>query len=192
MDDERRRAFVEASGYLVAVVRQLPDDAWERPALGSWSVRELVAHANRAHTTVGEYLTDPRPPEPPGSEYFLPEAIAERGRQAVTALGDDPAAVVAADAAGTVALVEATPLDATLGSPMGTMPLGEYLPSRVAELVVHGLDLAAATGVEAVPPPAALAEALAFVARRAARGDGVAVLRAMTGRGDLPAGYSVY
>ncbi|MHB1775774.1 MAG: maleylpyruvate isomerase family mycothiol-dependent enzyme [Acidimicrobiales bacterium] len=192
MDDERRRTFVEASGYLVAVVGQVPGDAWDRPGLGSWSVRELVAHANRAHTTVEEYLTEPRPPEPPGSDYFLPEAIAERGRQAVAALGDDPAAAVAADAARVVALVGATPLDATLGSPMGTMPLGQYLPSRVAELVVHGLDLAAATGVDVAPPPAALAGALAFVGRRAARRDGVAVLRAMTGRGDLPAGYSVY
>lgn len=192
MDDERRRAFVEASGYLVAVVGQLPGDAWDRPALGSWSVRELVAHANRAHTTVEEYLTDPRPPEPAGSDYFLPEAIAERGRLAVAALGDDPAAAVAADAARVVTLVEATPLDATLGSPVGTMPLGEYLPSRVAELVVHGLDLAGAAGLDAAPPPAALAEALAFVARRAAGRDGVAVVRAMTGRGDLPAGYSVY
>ncbi|MHB1585380.1 MAG: maleylpyruvate isomerase N-terminal domain-containing protein, partial [Acidimicrobiales bacterium] len=137
MDDERRRTFVEASGYLVAVVGQVPGDAWDRPGLGSWSVRELVAHANRAHTTVEEYLTEPRPPEPPGSDYFLPEAIAERGRQAVAALGDDPAAAVAADAARVVALVGATPLDATLGSPMGTMPLGQYLPSRVAELVVH-------------------------------------------------------
>lgn len=174
------------------VVRRVPADGWEKPGLGTWTVRELAGHANRAHTTVEEYLRDPRPPEPPDSGYFRPEAIAERGRQAVASLGDDPAAAVAADSARAVALVEATPLDAALGSPMGTTTLGGYLPSRVAELAIHGLDLARATGGDLLPPPSVLEEALVFVARRAAGHQGAAVLRALTGRGQLPAGYSVY
>lgn len=192
LDEQLRQTYAEASRYLVEVVRRVPADRWEGPGLGSWTVRELVGHANRAHTTVEEYLRDPRPPEPPDSEYFRPEAIAERGRQAVASLGDDPASAVAADSARVVALVEATPLDAILGSPMGTMALREYLPSRVAELAIHGLDLTGATGADLPPPRSVLEEALAFVARRAAGRQGEAVLRALTGRGELPAGYSVY
>lgn len=192
MDDRCRNAFAEASRYFVEVVRRVPPDGWVKPGLGSWSVRELAGHANRAHTTVEEYLQHPRPPEPPDSAYFSSEMIAERGRQAVAALGDDPAAAIAADSARVLALVEATPLDATLGSPMGTMTLAEYLPSRVAELAVHGLDVLRATGGDLLPPPMVLEEALAFAGRRAARREGVAVLLALTGRGGLRPGYSIY
>lgn len=192
MDDGLAGTFAEASRFLADVVGQVPDEAWEAPGLGSWNVRELVAHANRAQTTVEEYLLSPRAPEPPGSTYFSQQAIAERARQAVAALGADPAASVAATSDRVVALVGRTPLDATVSGPAGTVSLQGYLPSRIAELTIHGLDVLAAIGAEGAPPPGALAESLAFVGRASARHHGVAVLRALTGRGDLPPGFSVY
>jgi hypothetical protein len=154
---------------------------------------ELVAHANRAHTTLEEYLLRPQPPQAPGSAYFSQEAIEARGRQAVAALGDDPKAAVAAASARCTALVGATPGQATIGSPAGTMSLAAYLPSRVAELSIHGLDIARACRAEVAAPPDALVESLRFLTGRAAqRGDGELILLAMSGRSQLPAGFSVY
>ena len=72
--------FEAASQFLVQVVQAVPETAWDVPGLGTWSVVQLVAHANRAHTTIEDYLARPQRPEPPGSSYFTPEAIAARGR----------------------------------------------------------------------------------------------------------------
>ena len=193
MDDALAAAFTDASGFLVEAARLVPDDGWDQPGIGTWTRRELAGHANRSHVLLAEYLLRPQPPEPPGSPYFSAEAIAARGREAVAALGADPAAAIADASASAIALVGATSPDAVLGSPAGTMTLRRYLPSRIAELTIHGLDIAAAVDAGLAPPPAAVQESLAFVAAIAARrGEPVAVLRALTGRGQLPDGYSVY
>jgi uncharacterized protein (TIGR03083 family) len=193
VDDALAAAFADASGFLVEAVRLVPDGSWDEPGLGTWTRRELAGHANRSHALLAEYLRRPQPPQPPGSPYFSAAAIAARGRDAVAALGVDPAAAVAAASASAIALVGATPPDAVLGSPAGTMTLARYLPSRIAELTIHALDLAGALGAGLDPPPAALRESLAFVAALAARRDQpAAVLLALTGRRQLSAGYSVY
>lgn len=185
-------AFGDAAGFLVQAVRLVPETGWDSPGLGVWTVRELVAHANRGQTTVEEYLLRPRQPEPPDSGYFSAEAITARAREALSALGDDPAAAVASTASRVTALVESSPPDATIGSPAGTMTLVQYLPSRIAELTIHAIDVVRAVGAGLAPPATALQEAFAFVARRAALRSGPEVLLALTGRGPLPTGYSVY
>jgi len=192
MDDVSVTAFREASGFLVEVVRLVPDQGWDAPGLGDWSVHELVAHANRGHTTLEEYLLRPQQPQPPGSTYFSDEAIAARGREAVRALGDDPARAVAAASAAVLALIEKSPPEATIGSPAGTMTLAQFLPSRTAELTIHGLDISRAIGADVPAPRTALRESLVYVAQRAAGKSGQDVLLALSGRGPLPAGYSVY
>ena len=184
--------FVEASRFLVAVTGTVPRDRWDGPGLGEWSLRELAAHADRGQTTVVEYLLHPREPEPPDSDYFTEENVAARAREAVAALGDDPAAAIDASSRRAVELLERTPSDAVVGGPAGTMPLALYLPSRTAELTIHGLDIARALGVEVTPPPRALRESLLFVAHRASSRSGEEVLLALTGRGRLPDGYSAY
>lgn len=192
MDDESVTAFRDASGFLVETVRAVPDSAWDAPGLGNWNVRELVAHANRGHTTLEEYLLRPQRPQPPGSPYFSDEAIAARGREAVRALGDDPAGAVAGTSTAVIALIEQSPPDAKIGSPAGTMTLAQFLPSRTAELTIHALDIARAVSADLTAPPSALRESLVFVAQRAAGRSGQDVLLALSGRGPLPAGYSVY
>jgi uncharacterized protein (TIGR03083 family) len=192
MDDESVTAFRDASGFLVETVRAVPDSAWDAPGLGNWSVRELVAHANRGHTTLEEYLLRPQRPQPPGSPYFSDEAIAARGREAVRALGDDPAGAVAVTSTAVIALIEQSPPDAKIGSPAGTMTLAQFLPSRTAELTIHALDIARAVSADLTAPPSALRESLVFVAQRAAGRSGQDVLLALSGRAALPAGYSVY
>ena len=139
-------AFGLASRFFAEAVGLVPAPAWQQGGLGDWDLLELVAHGNRAHTTLEEYLLRPRPPEPAGSSYFSDEAVAARGREAVAALGTDPVRAVVAASERAIALVERTPANATVGSPAGTMALGAYLPSRIAELTVHGLDVSRRPG----------------------------------------------
>src|SRR5215471_9172661 len=109
MDNGSVTAYRDASRFLVEAVRAVPDSGWDAPGLGDWNVRELVGHANRGHTTVADYLVRPQQPEPPGSTYFSDEAIAARGREAVRALGADPASAVAAASTAVVELIEQSP-----------------------------------------------------------------------------------
>ena len=72
------------------------------------------------------------------------------------------------------------------------MHLEQYLVTRIFELVVHGLDIAAATGQPYEPPAPALAESLRLAVDVAVlRGQGVDLLLALTGRRALPEGFSV-
>lgn len=192
MEGTRVEAFADASGFIVAIARLTPESAWSAPGLGSWSVLELLAHTNRAHTTIEEYLLHPQPPATSDSGYFSAESIAQRGRVAVDALGNDPAAAIAAASTRALSIVDSTPADSTLGSPMGTTTLAGYLPSRTAELTIHGLDLVRSLHLDVVAPVSALRESLQFVAARCASREPESVLLALTGRVELPSGYSVY
>jgi len=185
--------YEAASAFFVQATQAVPDNAWASVGLGDWTVLDLVAHGNRAHTTVEEYLLSPQPPVGPGSDYFSNARISERAREAVLALGDDPKGIVVSTAARVIALVRSTPADAVLGSPARTVTLAEYLPSRIAELTVHGLDLTSALGTEIAVPQAVLLESLRFVAVPLVKqGKGELALLALSGRTQLPPGFSAY
>jgi uncharacterized protein (TIGR03083 family) len=200
-----RQRFRDAAGAFVDVLAAVSEEGWTEPGLGVWSVRDLAGHTSRALVTVENYLdpatTADEPALSDAVDYFRAaasgladaDAIAERGRQAGAALGDDPHATVAALAERVLALVDSSPDDALVTSPMGTITLVAYLPTRTFELAVHTLDLAAATGL-AVPAALAapmraslhLAADLADVRRSTAD-----VLLALTGRRPLPQGFSI-
>ncbi len=75
--------------------------------------------------------------------------------------------------------------DPVITTAAGGMRLTDYLPTRTFELVVHGLDIAAAVSTPWSPPDDALAEAVALAGRIAVlRGDGTRLLRLVTGRED--------
>ncbi len=193
MDGEIAAAFRDASGFFVEAVRLVPPDRWDGPGLGDWTLRELVGHANRAHTTVEEYLLHPQEPQPPDGPYFRDEAIAARGRDAVRALGDDPARAVRAIAETVLALVAESAPDRPVVGPAGAMTLEQYLPSRTAELTIHGLDVSRAAGLELDAPPGAIEASLTFVVRLATRKQrGQQLLLAASGRDPLLADYSAY
>jgi uncharacterized protein (TIGR03083 family) len=202
---DARAHYRQAATGFVEILPALGHDDWGRPALGEWTVRDLAGHTSRALLTVESYLDPQRRAEQPSigdaSAYYRaasaaladPAAVAERGRQAGAALGDRPAEAVAAIAERVLALVDGSPDDALVTTPVGTMTLTGYLPSRTFELVVHGLDLVAATGA-AVPArlTGALPACVLLAAQQAVeRGDGVDALLALTGRRALPAGFSV-
>jgi uncharacterized protein (TIGR03083 family) len=202
--DAVRRSFNDAAEGFLAAVSALGDDDWARPGLGEWNVRDLVGHTSRALSTIESYLKVPaaevsiRDPV----EYLRlarsavsdPAAIAQRGRDAGIALGDDPRAAIRDLVARVTSLLAATPDDATLTVVGGQgITLLAYLPTRTFELTVHTLDLVAAAGRE--PPPqlaGPVAACLALAARVLASGPGNAeVLLALTGRRPLPPGFSI-
>jgi uncharacterized protein (TIGR03083 family) len=200
-----RRQFRDAVHGFVTLVRAVGDSDWLEPALGEWTVRDLTGHTSRALLTVESYLDPTRTVDHPAlrdsAAYVAaaaaaladPAAVAERGRQAAAALGERPATTVSAIAERVLALIDRSDDETLVTTPVGTMTLAGYLPTRTFELVVHSLDLRAATGAEF---PAQFAGALAGCLQLAgelavAQGDGIDVLLALTGRATLPDGFSV-
>ena len=186
-------AFDEAADLFVSVVDEVPDSAWDRPGLGSWSVRELVAHGLRAIALVEEYLLRPVTPVADPKAYAAPDAVAARARQAVDALGPDPKRTVHAMRDRALRLVASAAVDAVVGTPFGSLPLRDYPPTRTAELTIHSLDLAEAIGMVAVASDTLVRETLGvLVVIAASKGLGPEVMRALAGRGELSPGFSVY
>jgi hypothetical protein len=187
------RAVAEEVAGLVASV----DDP-AAPGLGEWTVVELAAHTMRALTTVEEYVTagatgpaqledaaayvaaylDARRRHPE-----LDAQVAARGRQSVSALGDDPGREFSATVARVAALLATTDGETTVSTPWGTIRLVDYLRTRVMELVMHGMDLAAALSVDWRPPPEALTDTLHLLSDVAVRtGLGPDLARMLGGR----------
>ena len=102
---DRRASYLSAARSFVTQVAALPVDSLDGPGLGDWDLRALVGHTSRSLVTMETYLDQPAGSEEVTSaaayDRRIAEAggantpeIAERGRQAGTALGDDPAASV--------------------------------------------------------------------------------------------------
>jgi uncharacterized protein (TIGR03083 family) len=198
--DLSRVAFDAAAEWFVRTAA-LVGTRWDEPGLGEWDVRALVGHTSRSLLTVEEYLARPAAAVEVASaaDYYRAirgrtsgAAVAQRGRDAGAALGDDPAAGVAEIAARVLPIVAAGTGDELPTTIAGGMRLADYLPTRTFELAVHTCDLATALGLPLDVPPAAAAEALGVVADLAA-GDGSAgtLLLALTGRTGLPPAFSV-
>jgi uncharacterized protein (TIGR03083 family) len=198
--DESRRAFADAAGWFVRTTA-LVGDRWAEPGLGEWDVRALVGHTSRSLLTVEAYLARPAQTAeiPSAADYFRATramaagpAVAQRGRDAGDALGDDPASAVAEIAARVVPLVDAQDGGTLLTTIAGGMRLEDYLPTRTFELAVHTSDLARALDEPLDVPATSAVQALRLVTELAA-GDGRAgpLLLAATGRTGLPPGWSV-
>ncbi|MEH0109612.1 maleylpyruvate isomerase family mycothiol-dependent enzyme [Tersicoccus sp. MR15.9] len=195
------RFAAAASAFTDLVTRIGPDD-WERPGLGAWSVRSLTGHAARALTTVVDYVQRPAPERevPDTTAYFLAAhghdaEVAARGVQAGVALGADPATAVAQLAAQATAAVDAATAggaDPVIHTAGGGMLLSDYLPTRCFELTVHSLDIAHACGIDANLDPGSIADAVDTALRVGIRtGNAETVLLALTGRADLPTGFTI-
>lgn len=200
----RTAVFASAARCFVDLVREIPQAAWDKPGLGEWDVRALVGHTSRSLSTVSSYLKTSAESEDitTPADYYVrvtasalgidPAAVAERGRQVGRALGDDPAGAV--DALMTQALRDLQAVDDPLIEVIGGLGirLHTYLPTRVFELAVHGLDIARAVDIPLALPPEVLTEAAALATRVAvATGQGETVLLALTGRASLPPSFSV-
>lgn len=196
-----REAYADAAAFFVETVAHISDEAWSQPALGEWTVRDLVGHTNRAFVTVETYLDKPaeaadmtRP-----VDYYLraaaalgdPAMVAARGREAGEALGADPGTAVQATAQRVLARVDREADDVLLTTPVGGIRLIDYLPSRVLELTVHTADIVAAVKFDKEAPPSALSVCLHLIADLVVeRGCPTILLRSLTGRGPLPPAFN--
>lgn len=137
---------------------------WTRPALGEWTLAELVAHLVRAVTRPDAALeaeVDPDQPTVDRVEYYRNVAgdaagIAERARAYA---GDvEPTELSEAFAEGwraSAAKASGVAPDTLVSTPRGAMRLDEFLATRVLELVVHHMDVRRALDL----PPASTIEA---------------------------------
>ncbi|MFD0524135.1 maleylpyruvate isomerase N-terminal domain-containing protein [Paractinoplanes durhamensis] len=203
-----RRSYRSAAVTYVDLVSRVPADKWDGPGLGDWTVRELVGHTvSSALRQVPVVLTTP------GGEIVVSSAegywalarqvpadiyaaaVAASGDDAHATglvLGDDPADAIRELAGRATQAVATAADDDVVLTAAGGMRVRDWLPTRTFELVVHGIDLAAATGVPHNFSPEAVAEATARAARVAiAVGEGEMLLRALTGRGELPPKFSI-
>lgn len=139
-------AALDGTGRLVAAVRA---DQWQLPTpCVDWTVRQLVDHMVGGNRLVTRVLRgEPLPPrDQPGR------------RGADDQLGGDPAATYRATAAELLeALRGPGVLERTHTVPVGPLPGSAVVHLRIVETLVHGWDLARATGQE-VPFADELAE----------------------------------
>ena len=198
-----RSTFAGAARCFAGLVGHLPGTAWDGAGLGEWDLRSLVGHTGRAVSTVATYLQRPAAEErvPSAARYYAllrqqnvvdHSAVAERGRQAGSGLGPQPARTVHTLVEETLLALDAVTGDPLIDTFVGGMRLSAYLPTRTFELTVHSLDIAAASGLEVTLPPQALGDALHLAIDVALIcGDGQTLLRALTGRRPLPNTYSI-
>ena len=198
-----RQAFERAADALVDVVGLIGDEQWDQPSLGEWTVQELVGHCGRAFSTVVRFVDEPATtldvPDV-GSYYRLAmsvpgvhDAVAQRGRDAGVALGDDQVATVLEWRAGALAAIEGCTGDEVGATAGGSMMLSEYLRTRIVELVVHTMDLVEAIGADLPDFGAAGGVALSAVVEVASDGEQQAtILRALLGRDPLPPRFNLF
>ena len=185
-------AFRYASQWWRSLVGAIDDHAWDRAALGEWSVRELVAHTNRAYLTIVEYAEgDTKDPTPiySAAGYFR-TVLAEQtphlhiAARAKREAGDHDDWVSATDdlAARAERRVAALAPDHVMHLMVGEMAVDQYLATRVVELVAHGLDLAAAIDLPTAAPTASARVALAVFLDLAGDDDLSSIIRLLSGR----------
>lgn len=157
-------AFAEACAATDETLTDVPADAWERPALGSWNVAQLTAHLLRAATRITEYLPRPVEGEPvvDRAEYFRYDADAESPGIAQRAVEDAtqvdpvemPGQFAAAWRASLAAANDHGP-EQVISTFRGPMRLDEFTATRVLEVVVHHVDLRVALDLPPVVTPVA-------------------------------------
>jgi uncharacterized protein (TIGR03083 family) len=195
--------FQTAAHSFLDLVAEVKVSQWNEPALGVWDVRSLVGHTSRAISTVETYLLADAAPAvtaPDAEAYYATvfteytdnDAIAARGVEAGKNLNEDSGAEFEATLNRALALIAENGPDRIVAiGPIG-IPLGEYLRTRVFELVVHGMDIAKAVGLDHGVPADVVANVADLAARVAVRkGDGEAILFALTGRRPLRPRYSI-
>jgi uncharacterized protein (TIGR03083 family) len=195
--------FSASADAFVDLLGQISEDQWELPGLGSWTVRSLAGHTARAILTVESYLSQEEPGDvtiPSAEDYYVSvfqtftddAAVHGRGVEAGVWLAADPVGLVSAALARTRSAIAAQPPNRIVSIGGMGIVLDEYLRTRIFELVVHTIDLSAATGIPHTLPTEAMAETAVLAATVAARrGSAEQLLLALTGRALLPPGFSV-
>ncbi|QKW05684.1 maleylpyruvate isomerase N-terminal domain-containing protein [Streptomyces sp. NA04227] len=152
-------AFRGEARDLTRAVEGLSEAQWDLPTrCQPWSVRELLGHVRMTVARVPSMLDAPAPPraEVSAAEYYRPDdRFSPQANTARIATARDQATGHADGAAlvrdfvavwqRTDRLCRAEPVDRVVRTRHGDpMLLTQFLVTRVVEVAVHGLDLAAA------------------------------------------------
>jgi len=199
-----RDAFETAADHVLWLLGQAEvAAAWDRPsALAEWSVGGLAAHlANQVPTAVRLLSAPPGPdpiPDPiPLEEHYARAAwvtasLDDEVNWGIRATGDEQAAAglpallagVGEARAALPGLLADVPADRPVLIPWQGWSLvrDDFLTTRMMEVVVHGEDLAASTGISApLLPTDVLDPVLRLLTRLAVRRHGqAAVVAALT------------
>jgi hypothetical protein len=203
-----RFTYLAAADMFADIVTRLPADGWNAPGLGDWTRRDLVGHAvSSGLREVPAVLSNPAGHAEvlttEGYWAFARSAPAEFVKAAIAAstedahrsglaLGDDPSDEVRHLVGAAAAALASRGDEDVVDTAVGGMRVADWMPTRTFELAVHGLDLAASSGLAFPLPADVLAEVTGQAARVAVTvGDGPLLLRALTGRGTLPSHFSV-
>lgn len=158
-----RAAYDAQQALLVRWLGDLPAAAWDRASrLPGWTVRDLAFHTTEVPHALTRALSADRPTGKTraltiagytGNWASAAEEIATRDRDAAT--GVPPRQILDRHAAEHDALHRA--LATTTGDPViaarrGPIWLSDFLATRINELIVHGLDLAASLPGEPAMP----------------------------------------
>jgi uncharacterized protein (TIGR03086 family) len=141
---------LDATGQLIAAVG---DEQWSDPTpCPDWNVRDLVSHIVAGNRMFAGILGGEPPGPPSGS---LPAGPVQPGENLLSAYRDAATCLLAAFAQPDV-------LERVFTVPFGTVPGIVALHLRITELLVHGWDLARATGQPARFPDSLAEQELAF------------------------------
>ncbi len=195
-----RTAFDHLGEAYIGLALDLADDELERPGLGEWNVRELLAHGLRAFSTTSTYL-DTSPSVDftihSAGEYYrivlsgsstIHADVAERARLAAHELHNDLPGTVRTTVEAACARVGLADDEAIACTFAGQILLLPYLATRIVEAAVHLIDLHDALGRE-LDLDATVAEIVVLTLVEVT--DASQIIRALTGRGDLPSGFNV-
>lgn len=144
----------QASQDLLAVLRDLGDDDWDRPALPGWTVQDVLAHLAHLESEVAGM------PQPDGGRVDIEAAanqpmptditeagvVARRGRSAATLLDEfEIACARRQEALAGLDLSDPKALAPGFAGVLG-WDLGTWLRNRPIDLWVHEQDIRRATG----------------------------------------------
>lgn len=193
-----RRAFSEASGYVMELARSAGDAQWNSAGLGDWTLAELLVHTSRAASTITTYAEVPaeRTLDSAAAYYVavladpsIHGSVAERAKEQAAGVDEPLLEYLERTFEEADLTLARTHSSAVLGTFAGGITLEDYLPTRITELVVHAIDIADALDVDPQVPASAMAVTLETLSQLASRRPEVVapaqIVRALTGRGQL-------
>jgi uncharacterized protein (TIGR03086 family) len=147
--------FQRAQNAFTDVVDAVEAGQWDDEALPGWTVADLVAHLVDEARWIPDLLA--------GDPTDLVEPRFPHDTDGL--LGDDPVTAWETAADEALAALATTDLAGTVHLSRGPTPVREYVEELTADLVVHGWDLARATGRDERIHPALLGAAAVLADR---------------------------
>jgi uncharacterized protein (TIGR03086 family) len=134
----------EAARAVSAVVDRIGEDAWSRPTpCEGWDVRDLLNHLTYEHLWAPHLLRG--------------ETLEEVGdRYDGDVLGEDPRGTWRRTIAASMLAWGSADPERRVHTSMGLIPVGVYATQMLADLTVHGWDLAKGAGTAYEPVPDAV------------------------------------